>query len=485
MDALLSTGALPVGGFPDYDIDHSVKMEGDNSEYLTKTYSSAGNSKTWTLSVWVKRTEYGTGGTGTSQMIFGAGDTYLHFLSSDKLYANLRTASTNFFWGSDRLFRDTAAWYHIVMAVDTTQGTAADRVKVYVNGEQQTPTETGYQNISQNADTRVNSAVEHEIGKYTFAEVVGMQYAEYFHGYMSDMYVIDGSAKAPTDFGRYNDNGVWIPKAYSGSYGTNGFFLDFADAADLGDDESGNGNDWTEVNLTAADQATDTPTNNFCTMNQNARTNGNIRTQEGGTYVTTDGGSGWCSMLGTMGMSAGKWYWEALVNDNGDALTVYVGIAPHNDPYVPHNQTGYYLGNVETAGSMGWYLSDGSNKNQNGSWGNPGRGDKIMFAYDADNYKMYYGINGTWGNSANPANGTGSVTAISTYWMSAIHNALDFVLPAVTVYQGKHMKGFNFGGYCAWTISSGNTDANGYGNFEYAPPSGFYALCSKNLAQYG
>ena len=99
--------------------------------------------------------------------------------------------------------------------------------------------------------------------------------------------------------------------------------------------------------------------------------------------------------------------------------------------------------------------------------------------------EMYYGINGTWGNSANPANGTGSVTSIDSYWMSAVHNALDFVLPAVSVYQGKHMRGFNFGGYCAWTISSGNADANGHGNFEYAPPSGFFALCSKNLAEHG
>ena len=108
-----------------------------------------------------------------------------------------------------------------------------------------------------------------------------------------------------------------------------------------------------------------------------------------------------------------------------------------------------------------------------------------MFALDMDNYKYYLGINGTWGNSANPANGTGSVTAIDSYWMSALKDPLDFVLPAVTVYQGKHMRGFNFGGVNTWTIASGNADANGYGNFEYAPPTGFYALCSKNLAQYG
>ena len=220
-------------------------------------------------------------------------------------------------------------------------------------------------------------------------------------------------------------------------------------------------------------------------MNTAHRTNGNIRTQEGGTYVTTDGGSGWCSMVATMGVSKGKWYWEALFYDDGDAEDVHIGVAPANDPWIPSRQGGYYLGNVETNGSMGWDLDGGANYNQNGSWGNPSRGDKLMVALDMDNYKLYYGINGTWGNSANPANGTGSVTAMDTYWMSAQPTYLDFVMPAVSVYQGNFMKGFNFGGYCAWTISSGNADANGHGNFEYAPPSGFFALCSKNLAEHG
>ena len=134
---------------------------------------------------------------------------------------------------------------------------------------------------------------------------------------------------------------------------------------------------------------------------------------------------------------------------------------------------------------MGWDLNGGTNYNQNGSWGSPSRGDKLMVALDMDNYKLYYGINGTWGNSANPANGTGSVTAMDSYWMGGITGALRFVGPAVSIYQGNRVRAFNFGGVNTWTIASGNADANGYGNFEYAPPTGFYALCSKNLAQYG
>jgi len=357
MDALLSTGAIPAAA-TSYDIGYSVKMESDTPENLTRTPSSASNQKTWTWSGWVKVTEpshdLGTmwaGGT-------GSGDGSINFrIDNGQLTVN--TASTEL-RGTTARFRDPAAWYHFVLVMDTTQSTANDRVKIYVNGTQLTDF-SGLNNPSQNADMGVNSAQLHAIGRRSNSN------DRFFSGYMADVNFVDGSAKQPTDFGRTDDNGVWVPKAYAGSHGTNGFFLDFADAGDLGDDESGNGNDFTENNLSSIDQATDTPTNNFCTMNHNARTNGNIRTQEGGTFVTTDGGSGWCSMLGTMAVGAGKWYWEAKVWDNSDALTVYVGIAATNDPYVPHSQGGYYLGNVETTGSMGWYLSDGSNKNQAGS----------------------------------------------------------------------------------------------------------------------
>ena len=459
----------------EYDVDNSLKVEGDNNEYLSRSTSGAtdGSSTQHTISVWVKRTELGI----DSEPVSAGGIGRFRFESDDTFSYQFRSGREII---TTRKFRDCSAWYHIVAVGDSTQATASNRMKLYVNGVQETSFGTAvYQDQNQAAPGWGKNTL------YSLRVGAASSSTRNFHGYIAEMYYIDGQVLDPTYFGRFDSNGVWVPKAFSGSHGSLDTYLDFSDSSNLGKNSVSGGTDLTATNISAIDQATDTPTNNFCTMNQNARTNGNIRTQEGGTFVTTDGGSGWCSMLGTMAMSAGKWYWEALVWDNSDALTVYVGIAPHNDPYIPHSQGGYYLGNVETAGSMGWYLSDGSNKNQNGSWGNPDRGDKLMFAYDADNYKMYYGINGTWGNSADPANGTGSVTAISSYWMSALKDPLDFVLPAVTVYQGKGMKGFNFGGVNTWTIDSGNADANGYGNFEYAPPTGFYALCSKNLAQYG
>ena len=163
-------------------------------------------------------------------------------------------------------FRDTSAWYHVVLAVDTTQSTATDRFKLYVNGVLITDY-ASRNNPAQNFDTSNNHAdngnTQH-IGAYT----TGGQVYGKTSGYTADTYHIDGQALAPTEFGEFDeDTGIWKPKAYTGSYGTNGFFLDFSDAANLGDDASGNANNFTENNITSADQATDTPTNNFCTLN--------------------------------------------------------------------------------------------------------------------------------------------------------------------------------------------------------------------------
>jgi len=481
-----------------YDIDNSLKLDSTNSEYLYKTRDASGsdwNRLKWTASMWVKHIPSESSSTSPKERMFGAAD------SNNDFDIRFRGQPIGFRNNSDvdgvaelrttAVYRDYSAWYHIVAVWDTANGTAGNRMRLYVNGEEVTDFSTDTQ-PSQNEKSiwgkkndGTDGNVTHTIGAY-YNYYSG--FAQGFNGYMAEIHWVEGEALAPSDFGRTDSNGVWVPKEYTGSHGTNGFYLDFSNSSSLGADASGNGNNWSLNNISAQDQAQDTPTNNFCTMNPNSRTNGNIKTQEGGTRVSTDGGSGFCSMLATMAVGAGKWYWEAKYHDHsGDTNTVYVGVAPTNDPYIPQRQGGYYLGNVETAGSMGWYLNDGANKNQNGSWGNPSYGDKLMFALDMDNYKLYYGINGTWGNSANPANGTGSVTAMSTYWMSAIKDALTFVAPAVTVYQGNYMRSFNFGGVCTWNddISTAQSDANGYGRFEYTPPTGFYALCSKNLAEYG
>jgi len=427
-----------------YDIDNSLKFESDNTEYLSKTPSSAGNRRTWTFSAWVKRSEITatSNATGNQNMVFSAGDTYLQF-DGNAIWINHRAASENFFLATNRLFRDSSAWYHIVWQLDTTDSTAADRAKLYINGVRETSFQNStYDNMSLNYEAAVNNTVEHEIGKYSLHDTT---YAGMFNGYMAEIHLVDGTALTPTSFGEFDsDSGIWKPKAYTGSHGTNGFYLDFSDSANLGDDASGNGNNFTETNITSADQATDTPTNNFCTMNMLDRTNGNSKNQEGATKVTTDGGSGWCSMVATMGVTKGKWYWETQRSGgSSDSNDVVTGIVGSEDAYIPYSSAAqYYIGNVATSSSMGFYTTGVPNvRNGDGGSLSNSAGDIIMIGLDMDNSKIYFGVNGTW-----DALGTGG---------SSLHADFDgeFVLPAVAVYQGKQIK-INFGGYASYTISS-------------------------------
>ena len=458
-----------------YEIENSLKFEADNSEYLYRTPSSAGNRRTWTLSCWVKRTELASS---ASMMILSGGDTYLHF-DGDRLKANFRSASENFFFGTNRVFRDTSAWYHIVLQCDTTQATAANRAKLWVNGEAQTADWlNSYNNMSQNYETLMNNTNEHEVGKYTGDEST---YAEFFNGYMAEMHLVDGTALAPTDFGEYDDDsGIWKPKAYTGSYGTNGFYLDFSDAANLGDDVSGNSNNFTENNITAADQATDTPTNNFTTWNVLPLYNSNIFSfPNGATEVDRTSGTGWTTAYSSLGANKGKWYAEFEILTSGNYLmNGNVPLAKIQSVYA----TQFYLGSEASAAAGAGYYSSGTTGNDaiyhdatfTGSGVTTSAGDIISVAMDCDNNKIHFAVNGTYTNSSNPATNTNGFNMTDDYQFFA-HATL----------TGSQTWKNNFGGYTTISISSAASDANGYGTFEYAPPSGYYALCTKNLAEYG
>ena len=449
-----------------YDIDNSLKFEADNSETLSKTFSSDGNKQTWTVSFWVKRTELST-----DQMVFSAGDTYFYFLTSDVARINTRGA-TNYFFDTSAVFRDTSAWYHFVVRVDTTNSTAADRTRLYVNGVEFSSSTTSYENNTGNTGWN-DSAKTHVIGNYTSGSY-------HLCGYLAEFHSIDGQSLAPTDFGEYDDDsGIWIPKAYDGTYGTNGFYLDFEDSSSLGADDSGNGNNFTLNNITAADQSTDTPTNNFCIGN--ALVNFGPSTQaltEGGTKFANPSGQNWQSITGTFGLTSGKWYWEFKRNGTG----AFVGIADVQDDKIPQNIHGYFLGaqddNSATTKSLGMYSLNGVIYNDAGTaTGSSYTTSQIVgVALDMDNEKIYFAVDNTWANSADPAAGTNGAT-----WNSSWSNT---VYPAFSCAQNNNVA-VNYGGYTTISISSAASDANGYGNFEYAPPSGYYAICSKNLAEYG
>ena len=476
LQRLHNRGSISTG----YDIDNSCKFESDNTEYLSKTPSSAGNRKTWTFSAWVKRSEITatSNATGNQNMVFSAGDTYLQF-DGNAIWINHRAASENFFLATNRLFRDSSAWYHIVWQLDTTDSTAADRAKLYINGVRETSFQNStYDNMSLNYEAAVNNTVEHEIGKYSLHDTT---YAGMFNGYMAEIHLVDGTALTPTSFGEFDeDSGIWKPKAYAGSYGTNGFYLDFSDSANLGDDASGNSNDFTETNIAAADQATDTPTNNFATFNVAHPRASGTTIAEGGTEMYVN--SNYQTAVSSIAVSKGKWYAEFIAGSH----TCFVGFVDVSEWTIPQLHNGYFLGYSNTGQTMsvGMKGTDGNfyNDNNSATGATFGNTDIISVALDMDNRKAYWAVNGTYVNSGNPATGANPVT-----WYTQRDNGpnwTDVITMGITGYTNTYHR-CNFGGYSSVVPSSPQSDADGYGTFEYAPPSGYYALCTKNLEEYG
>ena len=449
-----------------YQIDNSLKFNRGGSSKLGITPGSAGNRKIYTISFWIKRSDVSA-----QQNIFGTaseGDT-LYFDGGDKLRF-FQNGSSSSYLGTNRLFRDPAAWYHIVLAVDTNQGTAANRVKLYINGSQYTwDASTTYPAEDYEGDFN-NTADEHMIGNG--------HHGNYFDGYLADFYFIDGTQYAASTFGETNDNGVWVPIKASPTFGTNGFFMEFqqtgtsANASGMGADTSGNDNHLTPTNLTAEDVTTDTPTNNFCTLNPLNPTESNASFSEGNLRFTNALNSSPHHALanGTMAVANGKWYWEVKVDDvGGTAMSIgaiEVTEFAKND-FTGDNGVGYFNnGNFHYRGTED---SDPNTYTTN---------DIIGVALDMDNRAIYFHKNGTYEDSGDPTSGSSRTGAAG----GTLHASNVTMVPAVSNYDSGACN-VNFGNP-AFSISSGNADANGYGNFEYAVPSGYYALCTKNLAEF-
>jgi len=474
MSLLAVAGANSASG--GYDVDNSLKLEHDNDEQLERA-SSNGNRRTWTHSCWFKMSDIGADygyvlqhfgvNSQATRIVIDPGNNYQLVVDLCDTGSSLYRTITN------RVFRDTNAWYHLVVAVDTTQATDSNRLKIYLNGVQETSfSQTQYP--TQNLDTLANvSGYGNEaIATYPWA---GATYDGMFSGYIAEHILVDGLQLDPTSFGEFDDDsGIWKPIDPSTiTFGTNGHYLKFDDSSSLGAD-SGNSNDYTTYNITAADQATDTPTNSFATMNQ-LWDNGYTDFTEGNTNVDTTG-SGWMSMVSNVAVKSGKWYWE-FKRDSGNA---FVGITDAEEQYIPRSTAGYYFGYADNAStnSLGMYSVNGQVYNSPG--GTPDgttytTSQIVGIAVDMDNYKLYYHVDGTYAGSMDPANGTGGVT-IPTDWNS------EYIYMGFSGFNGSYA--VNFGGYTTISISSAANDGE-YGTFEYAPPSGYYALCTKRLAEYG
>ena len=457
-----------------YDIDNSIKVENDNREYLRWTnfsnQASSARKKKFSMSLWCKRTELGS-----QQIIWSTSQNgYLGFDAADTVvwYQQYVGSGTQIGLRTTRAFRDTSAWYHFMIVVDTAQSTEANRVKMYVNGVQETSFGTPNTYPSQNAEAS-NLYEQHLI----LGEWGGG--ASGFSGYIAEYYFLSEIAASPTDLGEYDeDTGIWKPKAYSGTISSPSHFLEFKDGSDLGTATSGLDSDY-QNNLTAADQSTDTPTNNFCTYNNNFKTATGIAATEGQTKVTCASGAGWLSIVATFGLTSGKWYWEAASSGN----YVFYGIADVESDKIPQATGGYFLGygDDNSTKAIGMYGINGQVYSDTAGHNGPGAAANtvVQIALDMDNRCVYFGANGSYISGADPTSGASKTNA--SQWNA---NWTDTVYPALSVAQGYHST-TNFGGYTTDVISSAQSDANGYGAFEYAPPSGYYAICSKNLAEYG
>jgi len=452
MFAASKTASVSAGG---YQISRSLRFNSADSAYLNRTPTTAGNLKTWTFSAWVKRSFLGTdqgifarstsSGSAYTGILFGSANTLIFFANSSLNFATTAT------------FKDLSAWLHVVVVLDTTQATSTNRVKIYVNGSQITSFSTATY-PSQNSDYEINTTNPHGLGRF-------LEYSSnwFFNGYITEVNFIDGQALTAASFGATDaQTGVWSPIQYTGgSYGTNGFYLNFSDnsnttAATLGKDYSGNGNNWTPNNFSVTagagdDSLVDVPVlygidtgvggtvrGNYCTWNPLDVQNSGI-TLANGNLDYSGGTSGFIGSRGTIGMTSGKWYWEITAGGNGNvfgimtslATTVGIDFYPGRDAF----GWGYYGGN-------GNKFNNNSGTAYGATFTN---GDVIGVAFDADAGTLVFYKNGTS--------------------------------------QGTAFSSLTSGPYFPAFGESATTGSTNFGQraFAYTAPSGYKALCTQNL----
>ena len=439
------------------------------STKLTRTPSSAGNRQKYTISFWVKRSSLG------NQFLFntdgGNEETYLRFKSGDSLqwFEQNSSAATQANRSTNALFRDLSGWYHIVITRDSTQSTATDRLKFYINGvlntswaEDATP--------AQNTNTRWNNNVEHMIG-------VGVNgSSNYFDGVMSHIHFCDGYAYAASDFGSTDaTTGEWkIKTSPSVSYGTNGFFI-LKDGNGV-TDQSPNSNNWTiSGTLTKTE---DCPNNVFCTWNR-LNKGSYIDMNYGNTNIYGNTGTNNGNTWGTLSFPpSGKYYWETKVIAYNSGSSGYPQIGIIRDNSIAQGDMNTGSGGYVSTSSDCYYPAGGTtvySKNGNITVSATSLNDVIMCAMDstAGNMKFWMGVNGTWWNSGDPANGTNAIWTETGNYQS---------VPFIAGFNASRGDS-NFGnGYFGTTaVASAGTNASNNGIFEYNVPTGFTALSTKGM----
>ena len=447
-----------------YEVANSCRFTRGDSPYMHITPGSDGDLRKFTVAFWCKRGLLTTGSGTGRQVIFSTAtnDAITFDGSTDKLVI-LEDGGNALV--TERLFRDCSAWYHVCVAVDTEQGVAANRIKLYINGTLITDFSTTCQ-TSQNADMGFGKASEMmSVGRSEFDD------NRHFDGYLAEFYYINDAQLAASDFGEFDEDSpsIFKPKEFEGSFGTNGFYLDFEDSANLGNDANG-GTDLTEVNLAAADQATDTPTNSFATLNPLYKTPNSLNFSEGNCQIQGASGNGGRFAGGTFCPDAGKWYMEIKVTVSGSYPIM--GIIDSSSDI--RENSAYFVAADSGTNQSGFAIFSNddvyhNNDNTFDQWQTYATNDIIGLALDMD--------------ASTPTitflKNNGSSEAFTTEAPNSGH----YIFPAIGNYMQAAIAYCNFGGCSSFALTSAESDANGYGNFEYAPPSGYLAMCSKNIGE--
>jgi hypothetical protein len=439
------------------------------SAYLHRTNSGTGSTTKSTLSMWVKFCN-----PTSSQHLwihYYDNNNFLRLTQESDSCLQIQTDlsnSTDVQKKTTRVFRDTNAWYHIVLAIDLTDSTQEDKYKLYINGERET--------VFQTNNNTANSSGSYVGGNSSWNPTFGRHPSGsgYFNGLMTHVHFVDGTTYTPSTFGETDTTtGIWKPKtAPSVTYGTNGYFLKMDNSGNMGLDSAGSNNFTTSGTII---QTKDTPSNVYCSLNPLDATSQTLSHINLSGYGVENKAS-----TATLGFDSGKWYWECkCVTQN--TYTMIVGIT--NDSNM---QSGTYATQNVGPNANGWSYFMQNNSDNGKSFNNNtlssvyqtvSQGDILQIAVDADAGKIWWGVNGTYVNSGNPATGANAVyTNVSTD---------QTIYPAYSVYAGSGgtpLVSFNFGNGYFGTTAITSAGSNGNGSlFEFDVPSGFYALNTKNL----
>jgi hypothetical protein len=480
-----AAAAASAGGadFYDHQIANSCRYQDSANSHMYVSMGTATNVDKYTFSTWFKHCDWTNGegfvfsiGSGTLENL-----RYVYSSGAAQFYGYVGDNSSYTF-RTNGAFRDPSAWYHLVFTYDSTQSTAADRLKLYVNGVSQSFSDTGYTSMSQNQNSNSDQGSLYVNRQATWSSGTSNE------AYFAETIFVDGTGYAASDFGE-TKNGVWIPKDPSElSFGNNGFYLKYESNSDLGNDSSGNNNDLTVGAISAHDQMLDSPTFNSDSNGGNYATWNPLNA---GSYTTlaecnlkvTGSGSGPSNPSGTFAMTSGKWYWEMLVVDEVSSypytgLTVLGnitnGATDGGDIWAMRYDIG--SGAVQANSTAANISGLGTITTVTTGVATATDGDIISYYLDCDNRKAWIAKNGSIPNSGNPANGTNPQWA----WTTTPNNPITFT---AQIYNGDDtiLNAGQDGTFAGEKTAQGNSDDTGYGNFYYDPPTGFLAMCSGNL----